>query len=97
MRIIPGTSSPVGHETLVISSVALGLTPAKYANGVLSAYITVETAPIRFWLDGSNPTNSQGIILTAGEAVELDSIEEITKFRAIAVSTDSTLNIIYSK
>jgi hypothetical protein len=97
MRIIPGTSSPVGHETLVISNVALGLTSAKYANGVLSAYITVETAPIRFWLDGSNPTNNQGIILTAGEAVELDSIEEITKFRAIAVSTDSTLNIIYSK
>ena len=63
MRVIPGTSSPVSHETLVISNAALGLTPAKYANGVLSAYITVETAPIRFWLDGSNPTNSQGIIL----------------------------------
>jgi hypothetical protein len=97
MRIVPGTSSPVGHETLVISNVALGLTPAKYANGVLSAYITVENAPIRFWLDGSNPTNSEGILLTAGEAVELDSIEEITNFKAIAVSTDSTLNIIYNK
>lgn len=96
MRVQSGTSSPVTHETLTVSSTAVGLTAAKYANGVLFAYVTVETSPIRFWIDGTNPTAAQGILLLAGEAVELDSPAEITNFRAIAVSTDATLNIAYN-
>lgn len=47
------------------------------------AVITVETAPIRYWVDGSAPTSSEGHLVGDGGTIVLQSNDEIRKFRAI--------------
>lgn len=65
---------------------------AKYAN------LRLETAQIRFTLDGSTaPTTSVGRIMEVGEIVVLESKEEIANFAAIRTgATSGVLDIEYS-
>ena len=88
---------PTNHETLTIQNTAGGtpLTALKTV-GAIQAYISVETASIRYWLDGSAPTATQGILLEKGDAVALQSSEEIAGFLAIAVSDAATVQVGYS-
>jgi hypothetical protein len=92
-----GLGSPIGHETLTISDSATTLTASAYTSANL-AFIMVETASIRFWLDdSSDPTASSGILLEAGDVLELQSSSEIGGFNAIAVSDDATIHVVYSR
>lgn len=96
MRVISASASPLGHEIITVESEAISsLTPAKYARAI-TAYILVEGGPIRFWVDGSDPSDTEGFLLIAGESIELDSPAEISKFRATATAADSTLTVAYS-
>lgn len=91
---------PHSFETVTVSNVAIGLTAPTYdVMGVQSkAFITVETASIRFRLDGTNPTSSVGHLAAAGDTIRLDSIEEIEGFKAIrTASTNATLCVSYSE
>ena len=47
------------------------------------AFITVETAAIRFEVDGSEPTSSTGHPVENGDTIELDSASEIQRFSYI--------------
>lgn len=96
MRVITASASPVGHEVLTVSGTPVKLTPSAYAGPTLTATISVETASIRFWVDGGIPTITEGILLVAGDVLELDSIAEISKFTALAIAADATLNVAYS-
>lgn len=98
MRVSQMTPTPIGGEKLIIDNTATGfhLTPLKYANAI-SAYISVEDAPIRFWLNGEIPTSTLGMLLGIGDALELDSPSEIAGFIAIATTvTPANITIIYS-
>jgi len=50
------------------------------ANG---AILSVETAPIRYWTDGTTPTATTGHLAEVGDVVELHSRGEVRNFSAI--------------
>jgi len=69
-------------ESLTVSTTALALTEnlSELADQVL---ITVETATVRYRIDGQAPTASVGHVLNAGDVLELKGRFEIDKFQAI--------------
>lgn len=95
MRVINQSATPIGHEVLTISSEVKALTSSIYLNAI-TASITVENASIRFWIDKSSPSATEGILLGANASLDLDSSAEIAGFRAIATSTDAKIMVIYS-
>ena len=69
-------------EHTTISNIATILDEGFYGKHN-NAIISVETASIRFRIDGQDPTATIGHLLVVGEWVELESNDEIKKFRAI--------------
>lgn len=86
------------YEAITVDNTAGGkaCTTAKYA-GCTKAFITVETAQIRFTIDGTAPTTTAGHLLNPGDILKLDSAEDITAFRAIRVgATSGVIHCTYS-
>lgn len=50
---------------------------------------------IRFWLDGTVPTASSGVICCAGGEITLESRAELEGFKAIAVSDTATTAVLF--
>jgi len=85
-------------EQLTIDATVGGiaLTALKYGTST-KAYIQVETAPIRFRINGSAPTVTLGTLLNIGDELELDSASDIARFKAIrTTAVSATINCIYS-
>ena len=83
-------------ESVTVSSTSKALTTANYSQ-FQRAMITVETAAIRFTLDGvTTPTDAVGIKLNVGENLFLPNQDLISKFRAIRLTaTNATLKVTY--
>ena len=69
-------------ESVTVSDTSGELTDATKLNATF-ALITVESAAIRFRLDGTAPTATVGHVLEAGDSLFLDSAEQITKVQFI--------------
>ena len=85
-------------EQLTIDATVAGipLAPAKYTINT-KAFITVETAPIRFRIDGVAPTATVGHLLNIGDSAELDSASNIANFKAIRTTgVSAVINCTYS-
>ena len=86
---------PFAHETLTVADSATSLTSATYSDAT-RAEMTLETAQIRMWADGTDPTASEGILVEIGDTIVLNSPAQIAGFRAIrAGSTSGTLPVQY--
>ncbi len=85
------------HETLTVGASSVPLTASVYAAlfAVNSATITIESANIRFWIDGTAPTASVGHLANSGDVVKLSG-QDIKNFNAIATSGTATLYVTYS-
>ena len=89
-------SNAAGYESVTVSSSAVGLTSGTYGTNTY-ALITCEDAQIRFRVDGTSPTVSEGHILNPGDTLELDSNEDIAAFEAIRTGdTDGVIKVSYS-
>ena len=100
MILILGLSSFVmaasSDETITVSTTAVGLTAAKITAYTSYAVCTLETAQIRFRVSGYNPTSAIGHILDTGNVVELTTIGDMVKFRAIRTgASDGVLTCSY--
>lgn len=82
-----------GKETLSVPGSATGF--ANIPNGTTKAVITIETAQIRYWVDGSNPTSSDGHLSNIGDAIVLDSPGQVYNFKAYGVGGTAKLQISY--
>lgn len=93
------TGSNAGqHESITVDNTAGGkaFTTAKIA-GMRYAFVTVETAQVRFTIDGTAPTTTVGHLLEIGDILKLDSAEDLAAFRAIRTgSTSATIHCTYS-
>ena len=82
----------INHEEIVVSSVAVALTPAIYdpANGVSASFamVTAEGGAMRYFVSGQNPSASSGVLLEEGDIVELPSIYHIKDFKVIKAGDD---------
>lgn len=81
-------------ETLsVTSSTAVGISPHAYSGipEAVAARVYVETAAVRYRLDGTNPTTSVGEPLAVGDRLYLENGNDISRARFIATSTTASL------
>jgi len=58
--------------------------------------MTLETASIRYWCDGTDPTTSAGHLVEVGDQIILNSAAQIAGFTAIRTgSTSGKLMVSY--
>ena len=90
------------YESIGISDTATGFTAAVLAaantlfgRDTIRATCTVETAQIRFRVDGTDPTSSEGHILEIGDVLYVDK-QDVSKFSAIRTgATSGVLKVSY--
>ena len=88
-------SVPFDHEIVTVAATAIALTPATYLDAT-RAEMTLETAQIRFWVDGSDPTSSEGHTVNIDDVIVLDSAAQIAGFKAIRTGGSSgSLKVSY--
>jgi hypothetical protein len=63
---------------------------------VVNCTITVEGNPIRFRVDGGEPTISEGHLLQDGDGLVIDSGVDSLNFKCIATGAPATLRVTYS-
>ncbi|MEE9149976.1 MAG: hypothetical protein V3U27_21570 [Candidatus Tectomicrobia bacterium] len=84
----------IDFESLTISSSAVSITATIIDQHHDDALITVETAAVRFRIDGTAPTATVGHVLEVGDILELRGVGEIGKFQAIRRDgSDATLRV----
>jgi hypothetical protein len=85
-----------GYEAVEIAGSSTALTAATYGRA-RSALCRLETAPIRYTINGSTtPTSSVGIIVYPLEWVILESANDIRNFRGIRTTdTSGSLKCFY--
>jgi hypothetical protein len=76
------------HESLTVDNTVGGKAFANYATNIY-ALITAETAQVRFTTNGTAPTTTVGHLLNPGDTLKLDSLADITAFRAIRTGSVS--------
>ena len=81
-----------GFETLPVGAAAVGFTIVAGRN---YAFITVEANPVRFRVDGVDPTAAVGHLLAVGDVLVLEGGTAILQFRAIATGAAAVLSISY--
>ena len=78
-------------EALTVSSTSLGFTAATFGNADY-AHVYVDIADVRMRLDSGAASTTNGIPLTVGDEVVLESAEEVARARFIRDGgTDATL------
>lgn len=73
---------PFAHESVTVAAAATELTAGTYEDAI-HAELTLETAQIRIWVDGTDPTTSEGHIVDINDVIVLDSSAKIIGFKAI--------------
>jgi len=81
----------VSYESLTIADSAKAITASTLslvlAHGQCSGRL--ETAQIRFRVDGTDPTSAEGILLNVGEFITIRGLSNLLAFRAIRTNTTS--------
>ena len=92
------------YESLTVAATAKIMTVATYkpatteSSHAKRAFITVETAQVRYRYDGTDPTSSEGHILNVNDVLILTGIGNLSKFRAIRTGgTSGVLKVTYEK
>lgn len=85
LPVLAGTS----YESITVADTAIGLTTTKITDYTTLVICTLETAQIRFRVDGTNPISTEGHILDVGKTLELPVIDDIKKFKAIRTGASS--------
>jgi hypothetical protein len=89
------TVATVAQQVVFYQQLAVGQTAvALSAAGSTQCFGTLETAPVRFTLDGSTPTALIGQPLQVGDRLELGNRQDIATLKAIATTaTSGALNM----
>ena len=90
----------IDRETVAVTNTAGGLTAAKIRPGsgaqVHFAQITVETAQLRYTVEGTTATTSIGHIGDIGDVIEVWGGSDMDNFSAIRTgSTSASLQVTY--
>lgn len=71
------------YESLSVSTAAVGFTAATLDDRQ-AAFVTCETAAVRFRMDGTDPTASVGHEIEPGDTLTLDSNQQLRKIKFIS-------------
>ncbi len=89
-------SGTVRYEQLAVTSgVAVPISPHSYLSTPMArgALINVETASVRFRMDGTAPTTSTGQLLASGDWVVFSNPNNVSRAQFIASSTSATVTV----
>lgn len=87
--------SPNGQERITDLNAA---TPLTVPANTIAAMIVAETEAVRFTNDGTTPTSSVGVLLTAGSKIFVISPEVLANLQFInAQANDAALSVSYFK
>lgn len=93
----PNLTYAFAYESLTVTNgAAVSLTIATY-DAARHAMITVENNPIRFRIDGTAPTTTEGHLVASGDTIDLDYSTDIYHFKAIATGANATIRVTYSR
>jgi len=89
------------YESITVSNTAVGFTPSVYnptGHKAQVAFVTCEDASIRFRIDGTAPTASEGHLLNSGDSTTIEGYENIKNFKAIRTgASNATLRVTYEE
>lgn len=85
--------SAMGHESITVAATAIGftsgtITPAT-GRPASRAFVTAETAQMRYTYDGTTPTSSIGHLLDVGDILVIEGIINVQDFLAIRTTGTS--------
>jgi len=86
-------------ETIIVSSTVVRFTQSKIAQCKI-AFCTLDPngGAIRFWMDGSTPTSTEGHYISPGQNIMITGNSNVSNFKAIRASTlDGRLQVSYHK
>ena len=84
---------PFGHQKLTVDATVRALT---VPDGVNFAQIKVETAAIRYRIDGTDPATAEGVLVSAGDAFTVYGEDTLSTIKMVeATSTDAVINVSY--
>lgn len=83
----------IGKQNISVSALSTLTIPT--TQEVNYCKISVSTANISYWVDGSTPTASEGLVGVAGTTIEIYGTTNIERFKCIAVSGTPVINIQY--
>ena len=102
-NIMAGLYDAFAYETIAITNAgATALTSATFmtATGTAKrAVITIEDAAVRYRIDGGTPvtTTGAGHVLNANDVVTVTGRDNLSAFKAIAVSAAASIRVTYEK
>ena len=82
-----------GHQKLAVDATVRSLT---VPNDVNFSQIKVETAAIRYRIDGTDPATAVGVLVSAGDAFTVYGADTLAQIKMVeATSTDAVINVSY--
>ena len=82
-----------GHQKLTVDATVRALTVPADVN---FAQIKVETAAIRYRIDGTDPATAEGVLVSAGDAFTVYGRDALDMIKMVeATSTDAVINVSY--
>jgi len=78
-----------GYFSLTVDNTVGGVSLPAACSGSTGAFMVLETAQIRFTLDGTAPTTSTGVLLEIGQNLTLTGSTQISNFKAIRTGVSS--------
>lgn len=88
--VVPAPNKPFGFQQITSLSSATGLTVPM---GALIALIQAETQSIRWRDDGTNPTASVGMLLSAGNTLAYTG--DLSQIKIIQTTASASVNVSY--
>src|SRR3990167_2991945 len=100
ISVIAGTIPTFAYESITVDSEVRSLSSVYTdddGNIAVKANITIETAQIRWRIDGGSPTSSEGHLSNPTDTILLHNSSDIKNFKATRVSsTNATIRVSYA-
>ena len=100
ISVIAGIVPTFAYESITVDSEVRSLSSVYTdddGNIAVKAIITIETAQIRWRIDGGSPTSSEGHLSNPTDIILLHNSSDIKNFKATRVSaTNATIRISYA-
>lgn len=95
-------TTPFAFESITVTDTAVGFTAATTspggAPGAVRAFVTSETAEMRYRTDGEDPTSSVGHLLSPNDRLVFEGAATLAQFRAIRTgATSGVLRVTYER
>ena len=97
-QFVVGKYIPYDFETITIADTAIGFTASKLNSTPKPkrAFLTFESAPCRYRMDGTDPTASVGHNVVPTQTLLLEGYSQLNNFKAIRTgATSANISVTY--